>query len=134
MDRTTWGDRWFDMATGGQGQSSYLLLKKDEVLGYLTVHGPEHGCLMIDEVALDEKHHGKNLGGVLLRFADTLARQSDCKFVRLYAISIKVKFYEHFGYRVLSAASVRLQGQEYILMERALLHALPEAPPLLLNR
>ncbi len=128
MDRLTWGDRWFDMATGGQGQSSYLLLKKDEVLGYLTIHGPDDGRLMIDEVARAEKYHGKNLGGILLRFADTLARQSDCKFIRLYAISNQVEFYKRFGYRVLAAAPVSLEGEEYILMERALLHALLEAP------
>jgi N-acetylglutamate synthase-like GNAT family acetyltransferase len=122
------------MATGGQGRSSYLLLKKDEVLGYLTVHGPEDGCLMIDEVALDKKYQGKHLGGVLLRFADTLARQSDCKFTRLYAISNQVEFYKRFGYRVLLAAPVRLQDEEFILMEHALLHVLPGAPPLPPNR
>jgi len=127
MDRTTWGDRLFDMVTGGQGQSSYLLLKKDEVLGYLTIHGPEDGCLTIDEIALDEKHHGKRLGGILLRFADSLARQSDCKFIRLYAISNKVDFYKKFGYRIVSAAPVRLGEEEYFLMERSLLHLLPKA-------
>lgn len=132
MDRTTWGDRWFDMASGEQGRSTYLLLKKDEILGYLTIHRPEIGCLMIDEVALSKKHQGKKLGGILLRFADTLARQSDCKFIRLQSISNQVKFYKKFGYYALSEEPIRLNDEKYILMERAILNRLrktPQFPP-----
>jgi len=33
LDRTTWGDRWFDMATGGQRVSTYVLHRKAEILG-----------------------------------------------------------------------------------------------------
>ncbi|MGA2541367.1 MAG: GNAT family N-acetyltransferase [Verrucomicrobiota bacterium] len=118
------------MATTHQQRSSYALLSKQEILGYVTVHHPENGCLMIDEVAVDKKCQGQKLSGILIRFGETLARQSDCRMVRLYAISTKVELYKKFGYHVLSEKSIRLEDEEYILMERALLHRLPEPPPL----
>lgn len=133
LDRITWDDRWFDMATTHQQRSSYALLRKQEILGYRTVHHPELGCLMIDEVAVDKKYQRQKLSGILIRFGETLARQSDCRMVRLYAISTKVELYKKFGYHVLSAKSILLGDEEYILMERALLHRLPEPPPLLPN-
>jgi len=83
---------------------------------------------MIDEVAVDEKHQGKDLSGILMRFADTLARQSDCQFVRLQAVSDKTDFYKRFGYRLITEKPIRLDDEKYVLMERALLHGLPEAP------
>jgi len=85
---------------------------------------------MIDEVAVDQKHQGRKLSGTLIRFGETLARQSDCRMVRLYAVSTKVEYYKKFGYHVASEKPIRLENEEYILMERALLHRLPEPPPL----
>jgi hypothetical protein len=43
-------------------------------------------------------------------------------------------FLDRLGYRALSATPVRLEEEQYILMEHALLHALPEAPPSPPNR
>lgn len=122
LDRVTWGDRLFDMATGEQDRCSYVLERRDGILGYLTVHNTGPDCLAIDEVALSKDQQGKHLGGILLRFADTLARQSDCRFVRLHAIKKQISFYERFGYQLISQSAVRLDKEEYWPMERPLLH------------
>ncbi|MGB7748416.1 MAG: GNAT family N-acetyltransferase [Verrucomicrobiia bacterium] len=64
--------------------------------GYLSLHFSDDKCLFITEIAVDEKQK-KGFGAILMRFADTLARQSNCLCVRLNAIENKITFYEGFG-------------------------------------
>jgi GNAT superfamily N-acetyltransferase len=122
MDRVTWGDRHFDMQAGGQRRCSYVLQQGDEILGYLTLSHAEPGSLAIDEVAVDRKHQGKNLGAVLMRFADTMARQFDCQGVHLHAIKDKLDFYKGFGYKVVGETPLRLDDEEYWPMEKPVIY------------
>jgi ribosomal protein S18 acetylase RimI-like enzyme len=123
LDRVTWGDRWFDMAAGEQDKSCYLLLKKKAVLGYLTVHHTNRRFMVVDEIALHKKYHGKGYGGILIRFADTLARQSDSVAIQLHAIKEQVKFYRHYGYHQVAEEPLNLEGEEYQLMRRPVLRS-----------
>jgi N-acetylglutamate synthase-like GNAT family acetyltransferase len=123
MNRITWGDRFFDMSTNEQGRCSYLLHNGESVAGYLTVHWSKEKLLVIDEVAIDERHQGKKWGGVLVRFAETLARQSDCRLVRLYAVKEKVELYKHLDYELASEEPLTLENEEYFQMEKVLLHS-----------
>lgn len=116
------------MVASGHRTSTYALIRKDEILGYLSIHQDGHKNLMIDELAVAEEHQGKGFSGILMRFADTLARQSDCKHVRLQAVSDKVSFYEKFGYKRISENPIRLDKEQYFAMDRALLHGLPQVP------
>jgi GNAT superfamily N-acetyltransferase len=122
MDRVTWGDRYFDMKAGDQRRCSYVLEQGDEILGYLTLTRAETGSLAVDEVAVDRKHHGKNLGAVLMRFADTMARQFDCRKVRLHAIKGKLDFYKGFGYVVVATGPLMLDDEEYWAMEKPVIY------------
>ncbi len=124
MDRVTWGDRYFDMKAGGQRRCSYVLEKGDVILGYVTLSQAQAGCLSIDEVAVDRQHQGKNLGAVLMRFADSMARQFDCRAIRLHAIADKVDFYKAFGYKPVAESALMLDDEEYWLMEKAVIHNL----------
>lgn len=123
LDRVTWGDRWFDMAAGEQDRSCYLLLKKKAVLGYLTVHHGARRIMVVDEIALAKKHRGKGYGGILIRFADTLARQSDSAAIQLHAIKEQVEFYKHYGYHQVPEEPLYLEGEEYQLMRRPVLRS-----------
>ena len=122
MDRVTWGDRYFDMKAGRQRRCSYVLEKGYEILGYVTLSQAEAGCLSIDEVAVDRQHQGKNLGAVLMRFADTMARQFDCRTIRLHAIADKLDFYKAFGYEAVAESALMLDNEEYWLMEKAVIY------------
>lgn len=123
LDRVTWGDRHFDMLAGEHLQCTYVLHAGNEVVSYLTVYYSDEHCLVITEIAVDKKHHGKKFGGILLRFADTLARQSNCWVVRLNAIKEKITFYEGFGYKLVAGREpIRLDDEEYWLMERQVIY------------
>lgn len=126
MDRVRWEDRRFDMIESGQHRCTYLLETSKGVVGYLTVHTDEPGEFVIDEVAVHKRHQQNGYGGVLLRFADTLARHGDFRRIRLSAISNMVDWYRKFGYGVVPGGSaIPLGSEQYIPMERVILHHIP---------
>lgn len=122
IDRVTWSDRFFEMKTGGQRHCSYVLEKADEILGFLSLTHRETGCLFIDEIAVDQKHQGRNVGPVMMRFADTMARQFDCHKLQLYAIENRLDFYKGFGYKVVTGSPLKLDDEVYWLMEKAVIY------------
>lgn len=118
IDRVTWGDRYFEMKTGGQRHCTYVLERGDKILGLMSLTHRASACLFIDEIAIEREHQGKNIGPVLMRFADTMARQFDCQKIQLQAISTKINFYSGFGYKVIVESPLKLDGEEYWLMEK----------------
>jgi len=122
MDKISWADRYFDMATSSSKRTTYILLQQTEIVGYLTIHF-ERGELFIDELAVDKKHQGKKYSGVLLRFAENMCRHADCRKIKLHAIKEKIDYYRHFGYEiVLGAPILELNDEEYHSMERRVLN------------
>jgi hypothetical protein len=119
----TWGDRLFQMQTGGGTITTYVLEQGATVVGFLSVQldeGVRPKTLTILEIAAEK---GRGFGGVLMRFADTLARQTDCGTVRLNAIEERVSFYRHCGYRECpGAAKLTLDDEIYQPMERPVLY------------
>lgn len=123
MDRVRWSERHFQMQASEGATRTYVLMRGAGIVGYLTLHGLEGGGLMVDEIAVDADQQGKGYGGVLMRFADTLARQTSCRFVRLFGIEAQVPFYEGLKYRKLTErAPVRLDAETYWPMERTVLY------------
>jgi predicted N-acetyltransferase YhbS len=123
MDRMKWSDRHFQMLSSEHQVCTYVLKRGKAIVGYLSMHSLENGGLMIDEIAVDASQRGKDYGGVLMRFADTLARQGSCPVVRLLAIKQQASFYERFEYRFVEGKnSIRLDDEEYSQMEKAVLY------------
>jgi hypoxanthine-guanine phosphoribosyltransferase/GNAT superfamily N-acetyltransferase len=126
MDRTTWGDRRFDMIESGQRRCTYVLETSDGIVGYLTVHSEDSVTFAIDEVAIAKCHQKAGYGGVLMRFADTFARHGDYLRVRLNAIKNMVEWYQRFGYnQVPGSSAIPLENEKYVPMERMVLHQIP---------
>jgi hypothetical protein len=125
----TWDDRLWQMKTGDGAITTYVLEQGETIVGFLTVHIDERArpeTMTIMEIASDK---GNGFGGVLIRFADTLARQSECAVVRLHAIKDRVGFYERFGYSAcMGSADLSLGLEVYRPMERPVLyHHQPES-------
>ena len=124
LDRVTWSDRNFDMQLDSE-RSTYLLESASVVVGYLTVNRSTPGVLQVDEIVVGQSSRGAGHGGILLRFAETLARQSDAHSVRLHAIEDRIQFYSKHGYHpVAGAKALRLDSEVYHLMERPVLYHL----------
>ena len=121
IDRMTWSDRRFQMKTSNT--CTYVLEKAQAIVGFLTIHFSGLDELVIDEIVIDPEHQRKGYGGVLLRFADTLARQADCRVVKLNAIERGTEFYKGFKYRLVpDREPISLDDEVYRPMERAVLY------------
>lgn len=120
IDRVTWSDRLFQMETN-PGTLTYLLEEGSKIRGFLTIH-QDRDSLAIAEVVVDDSVRGKGYGGVLIRFADTLARQGSCQRIHLNAIIDRVDTYKGFGYRRNSKPELVLDTEVYHPMEREVLY------------
>jgi N-acetylglutamate synthase-like GNAT family acetyltransferase len=128
IDRLTWSDRLFQMQSTNETVCTYALEKAGNIVGFLTVHQDGQDALSIDEIVVDITQREHGYGGVLLRFADTLARHSDCRAVRLNAIKDKISFYKGFDYQEIPGKdALLLDDEEYQPMERRVLYHQPPA-------
>jgi GNAT superfamily N-acetyltransferase len=123
IDRITWSDRNFEMRVTDFETCTYVLKRVQTIVGFLTVKLFELGKLLVSEVVVDKTQQKRGYGGVLLRFADTIARQTNCRSVRLHAIENKREFYGKFGYELVPGVQpIPLDDEMYYLMEHALLY------------
>jgi GNAT superfamily N-acetyltransferase len=122
IDRITWNDRYFDMVSSKGAKRTYLLEVGTTVAGYLTIGISDSGNVTVYEVAVDGAHAGKDLGGALMRWAETVARSSRSGEMDLWAIEKHVGFYEKYGYKEIQDQKVALSdGETYHRMNKALL-------------
>lgn len=122
IDRTTWSDRHFEMKATDFETCTYVLKHSQTIVGFLTIKLFEPGKLLVGEVVVDKTQQKHGYGGVLLRFADTIARQTNCRSVILHAIENKIKFYEYFGYKLMPGAPIPLDEETYYAMEHPVLY------------
>ena len=118
--RSRWSDRLFQMQTSTS--CTYVLSRGATIVGYLTVHFSNEN-MFIDEVAIDDGQKRRGYGGDLMRFADTLARQGNCRTVFLNAIESKIGFYESLDYKqVAPSTPILLEDETCWPMQRSVLY------------
>ncbi len=131
MDRVSWGDRWWDIQSSERERSTYLLYVGTELCGYVTfvISGD---AVTIDEVAVREEFRGRKLGGLLCRWAETMARQARASELNLWGVENQVATYERFGYTKEPSEKPRLlEGKQYFFMRKPIVY---NVSPLKLER
>ncbi|MEI9895099.1 MAG: GNAT family N-acetyltransferase [Chthoniobacter sp.] len=123
IDRMTWDDRFFQMQTSTSGACTYVLERGQQMVGFLTLHFSDGDSLSIDEIVVAEAQRSEGYGGVLLRFAETMARQAECRSIRLNAHEDRIPVYEGFNYGPIPGRGVlQLEAERYQPMEKAVLY------------
>ena len=124
MDRITWADRWFDIQCSERERSTYLLYVDRDVAGYITFAISErYAALTVDEVAVREDLRGQGLGGALLRWAETTARQVGASELNMWAIEDQVPKYEKLGYATVpGVSSMKLEAKDYFFMRKRVVY------------
>jgi len=118
LDRVTWGDRHFDMVAGEHKECTYVLETGSKIVGYMSVHFSDPTCLFVSEIGIHQDLQNKGYGAILMRFADTLARQSNCEWVRLNSIENMVSWYMGFDYKKTPGHdAIKLDDERYWPME-----------------
>ncbi len=121
IDRMTWADRLYQMQTTDSAACTYLLKRGAHTVAFLSLHFSAQ-VLFVDEIVVRKEDRGHGYAGILLRFAETMARQAGCRSVRLNAIEKRKDLYLGFEYLpVPSASSLTLGKEQYHPLEKAVL-------------
>ena len=91
---------YYAMETNEHGLATYLCEMGPDIAGFVTFHLGANQTLVIDEVVVGRNFQNRGLGGVLLRFAETFARQFNSQRIRFWAVADKIDWYKKFGYKI----------------------------------
>jgi GNAT superfamily N-acetyltransferase len=120
IDKMTWGDLLYDKEAKSSHVYVYELDKK--IAAFISFKTSKEGVMLIDAVAANKSLHGLGVGAMLVRWAETWARSSDCHSIELWAIEGRMDFYENKGF-VRTSQKLDLGGGEiYIRMCREILY------------
>jgi ribosomal protein S18 acetylase RimI-like enzyme len=124
LDRTTWADRYYDMVSHHE-RSTYLLEGGEKIFGYVTFDHKHDGSLSIEAVAVGKRYRDRGYGAALIRWAETSARQKDCRSITMWAIKEQQERYKRLGYNIdPDRPAMMLDGEEYQHMSKPVLYHL----------
>lgn len=119
LDRVTWADRYYEMRTNAN-RLTYVLEASNQIMGYVMVGFVERD-LHVEAVAVEKRAQGKGYGAALLRWAETIARQADCRRVELWGIDEAVELYGKFKYQKIAGQQMKLDDGVYFRMVKPIL-------------
>ncbi len=120
LDKISWGDLYYEHKANGY--DVFLVEDKDRIAGFIKLKIKTGPTLAIDVIANDKAYRGAGIGGALMRFAETLGRANECKFVDLWAIEDQVEFYGKRDYQVCGDSIDTGDGEKYTHMRKPLLY------------
>lgn len=124
ISELTLGDLWYEVRSGNQHVYVYEIA--GEVFGFISFKVQPSAKLHLDVVARDHNHKSLNVGGQLLRWAETYARSANCFAIELWGIEGFVPEYEKREYRkVPNVEPLSTSTTEtYYLMQKRILYNL----------
>lgn len=120
LDKISWGDLFYEYRANGY--DVIVVEDRDAIAGFLKLKIKPGNILSIDVIASDKSYHGKGIGGALMRYAETIGRAHESRFVELWSIFNQVEFYEKYGFDKTEEVIDTGDGEIYVLMRRALLY------------
>jgi GNAT superfamily N-acetyltransferase/hypoxanthine-guanine phosphoribosyltransferase len=120
LDKISWGDLFYEHKANGY--EVYVVEDESNIAGFIKVKLKEGRSVGIDVVAADRRYQGKGIGGALMRFAETLGRSNQCKYIDLWAIQDRVETYQYLGYAARGETISAGGGEQYTYMQKELLY------------
>ncbi|WP_216332548.1 GNAT family N-acetyltransferase [Rhizobium sp. X9] len=113
-------DLWY--AKRGKGEHVYLYELAGEFVGFVHFIATEKS-LLVDALAVEDGHQGKDIGGLLLRWVENWARNHKLAVINLWAIEKELPFYRHMKYQPIAGEEMmELDGENFVKMSRRLLY------------
>lgn len=120
LDKISWGDLYYDHRANGY--DVIVVEDQDQIAGFVKLKIRDGRTLCIDVIANDKAYRGKGVGGALMRYAETIGRAHECRYVELWAIENQVEFYKKFKFTNTDDFIDTGGGEVYYLMKRPLLY------------
>lgn len=118
MDSTKFSDLIYEQAS--RGTHVYVYEHAKAICGFVSFEHRDRK-VFVDAVGADIAYHGRSVGGLLVRWAETWARSHKCEVVELWAIEERRPFYEHMGYEV-DGQLLDLGDEQLRLMRKRMLY------------
>ncbi|MFZ2727683.1 MAG: hypothetical protein WAX77_15635 [Methylococcaceae bacterium] len=102
----------------------YVFELDGKIEAILSFRYKSNGSLFIDFIATSNNKNirGQKVGGMLMRWAESCARSSNCCCIELYAIEERVSFYENCEYKRIGKTLDCGTAGTFVLMRRELLY------------
>lgn len=120
LDKISWGDLFYEHRVNGY--DVIVVEDRERIAGFVKLKIKDGKTISIDVIANDQAYRGKGVGGALMRYAETIGRAHECRFVELWAIESQVQFYEKFKFSRAGESIDTGGGEVYYLMRRPLLY------------
>lgn len=118
MDGTKFSDLVYEQAS--RGTHVYVYEHDKALCGFVSFEHRDRK-VFIDAVGSDVAYRGRNVGGLLVRWAETWARSHKCETIELWAVEERRDFYEYMGFEV-DGQELDLGDEHLRLMRKRLLY------------
>jgi GNAT superfamily N-acetyltransferase len=125
IDKFSWSDYTYELNVD-PNRRTYVYEQCGTIRGFVSFRfGPGRATVLIDSLAVAQGCQGQGLGGHLLRWAETCARNAHCAVMELWAVAQRREFYERQFYKALGK-TMDLDDASFVLMGKKLLYNLPD--------
>jgi hypoxanthine-guanine phosphoribosyltransferase/GNAT superfamily N-acetyltransferase len=122
IDKFSWSDLMYETKVDSH-RRTYVYEQNGEIKGFISFKLTTGGSVLVDTIGVDKRFHGKDIGGCLMRWAETCARHADCLEMRLWSVEDSVEFYKNQGYKFFGD-KMTLDGTPFHLMGKKVLYNL----------
>ena len=97
----------------------FIMTDGDEIAGTVVLKKESPELMRLRQLAVEPKYQGRNIGGFLISHCEAFAQKSGAKKIKMHARNSVVKFYEKYGYVVVSDQFTEV-GLPHFEMEKSL--------------
>jgi N-acetylglutamate synthase-like GNAT family acetyltransferase len=131
IDKFSWGDLVYDMRTD-PWRKTYVYERQGRIRGFVSFRVKCGDDILVDTVVVDESCQNQQIGGNLMRWTETYARNCHCAAIHLWAVEERKGWYSKHGYEPSNKEPLVLDGTTFLCMGKKLLYNLPNADVLTL--
>jgi N-acetylglutamate synthase-like GNAT family acetyltransferase/hypoxanthine-guanine phosphoribosyltransferase len=124
IDRISWEDRWYEMATDPK-RYIYVHEQNGSICGFVNFRCKEEGTIILDEVGVDKSCQNQKLGGHLMRWAEHYARHANFPTIELWAVDDRVDWYRKRGFESTETKPIKHSSHLFHQMKKQILLNLP---------
>ena len=132
IDKFSWSDLIYEIRVDPRRQTYvydqcvYDEKEEEKIKGFVSFRITPGEDILVDTLAVDQNCKNQGIGGNLLRWAETCARNHHCATIRLWAVDDRKEWYSKKGYELSSKEPKVLDNIAFHLMQKKLLYNLPD--------
>lgn len=124
IDKFSWSDLIYEIRVDPHRQT--YVYEQGQMKGYVSFRITAGEEILIDTLAVDKDCQKQGVGGNLIRWAETCARNHHCEMIYLWAVDDRKEWYHEKGYEFCDEEPLLLDDITFHFMRKKLLYNLPD--------